>query len=164
MDIRRGVCGDYSLLFLHLCLRASIPCVYEAGNPFILNHAWNSVYLNGQWLFVDTTWDDKDNGKVLYTYYLKDRFTFMKDHTPFAGVPDVDYYTEYIDPMNIKNQDELRAYLLKKFYWVDGYKVTFRMADKNLKPIITYLNDPDVTVTLTYDAKNNLYTVAAKGK
>ncbi len=162
IDKGRGVCGDYSLLFMHLCRRINIPATYEV-DPFIRNHAWNSVLINGQWLFVDCTWDDKDNGKVLYTYFLKDRFTFMKDHTPYMGVPDPDYYTD-VDPMNIKTQDELRGYLLSNFYWVNGYKMTFRMADKTVKPIITYLNDPYVSISLTYDAKADLYTVSAKGK
>lgn len=81
------------------------------------------------------------------------------------GVPDVNYYSDSdLDPMNIKNQDELRAYLLKKFYWVDGFKLTFRLADKNLKPTIGYLNDPYVNIALTYDSKSNLYTVTAKAK
>jgi len=163
IDKGRGVCGDYVLLFLHLCRRASIPCTYEAGDPYVFNHAWNAVFVNGQWLFVDTTWDDKDNGKILYTYYLKDRFTFMKTHTPFMGSPDPEVYTD-IDKMNIKNQDELRAYLLQNFYWIDGFQLTFRLADKKLKPTVGYLHDPFVTISLTYDEKNNLYTVTAKGK
>lgn len=163
IDKGRGVCGDYVLLFLHLCRRASIPCAYEAGDPYVFNHAWNAVFVNGQWLFVDTTWDDKDNGKILYTYYLKDRFTFMNTHTPFMGSPDPKVYTD-IDKMNIKTQDELRAYLLQNFYWIDGFKLTFRLADKNFKPSVGYLNDPYVNIALTYDSKNNLYTVTAKGK
>ena len=165
IDKGRGVCGDYSLLFMHLCRRASIPCTFEVGDPFTLNHAWNSVFVNGQWLFVDTTWDDNDSGKIFYTYYLKDRFTFMKDHTPWMGVPEVGYYSDaYLDPMSLKNQDEIRAYLLKNFYWTDGYKLTFRVSDKNIKPTVGYLNDPYVSISLTYDAKNNLYTVTAKSK
>lgn len=165
IDKGRGVCGDYSLLFMHLCRRAGIPCTFEAGDPFTFNHAWNAVFINDQWLFVDTTWDDKDNGKVLYTYYLKDRLTFSKDHTPYMGMPDIYFYSDTdIDPMKIKNQDELRAYLLKNFYWVNGFKLTFRLSDKNLKPSVGYLHDPFVNVVLTYDSKNNLYTVTAKAK
>ncbi|OPX42897.1 transglutaminase-like superfamily protein [Ruminiclostridium hungatei] len=165
IDQGRGVCGDYSQLFKDLCERVSIPCVYEAGDPYTLNHAWNAVFINGEWKYVDTTWDDKDDGKVRYTYFLVDRFTFMKDHTPFMGVPDIRYYSDAeLDPMKLKNQDEIRAYLLKNFYWVDGYKLTFRVADKNIKPAVGYLNDPYVSISLTYDSKNNLYTVAAKSK
>ncbi len=167
IDKGRGVCGDYSLLFMHLCRRASIPCTIEIGDPSYIDHAWNAVFVNGQWLFVDTTWDDGPNGKVLYTHFLKDRFTFMKGHMPYMGVPDEDFYSDSdIDPMKIKNQDELRAYLLKNFYWIDGFKLTFRMADKNMKPFIGYLwtTKEIQKIELTYDSKNNLYTVTAKAK
>lgn len=162
IDKGRGVCGDYALLFLHLCRRASIPCSYE-DDYFILQHAWNTVYVNGEWLFVDTTWDDLDNGKVRYNFYLKDKYTFMKTHRPHMGVPAAEVYTN-IDKMNIKSQEELRGYLLQNFYWVDGFQLKFRMKDKKIKPIITYLTDYDVNVVLKYDSKNNIYTVTAKKK
>lgn len=55
IDEGRGVCGDYTLLFKDLCQRISIPCVFEDGDPFTLNHAWNAVFVNGEWKFVDTT-------------------------------------------------------------------------------------------------------------
>lgn len=164
IDKGRGVCGDYTLFFLHLCRRASIPCVYEE-DAFHLRHAWNSVYVNGKWLFVDTTWDDLDDGKIRYTFYLKDKFTFMKSHYPLMGIPDEDIYTD-IDKMNIKSLEELRGYLLQNFYWVDGFQLKFRMADKNLKPNIACLNDRTVNFEylLKYDSKNNIYTLTAKKK
>lgn len=161
LDKGKGVCGDYALLFMYLSRRASIPCVYEAN--FEMEHAWNSVYVNGQWLFVDATWDDDDSKQIKYTYFLKDRFTFMKDHVPIMGVPEPKMFKN-LDPMNLKSQDEVRAYLLQNFIWTDGFKLSFRMADKTIKPLIPYLHDPYVTFKLTYDAKNNLYTVSAKGK
>ncbi|MEO3946014.1 transglutaminase domain-containing protein [Gorillibacterium sp. CAU 1737] len=157
----KGVCGDYALLFMYLCRRASIPCVYEASVE--MEHAWNSVYINGQWLFIDATWDDGDNGKIKYTYFLKDRFAFMSSHTPIMGVPKPTMFKN-LDPMKLKSQDEIRGYLLQNFYWVDGFKLSFRVADKSLKPIIPYMKDPDVSVKLTYDAKADLYTVTAKKK
>ncbi|MNC37468.1 Transglutaminase-like superfamily protein [compost metagenome] len=161
IDKGKGVCGDYALLFMYLCRRASIPCVYEAS--FEMEHAWNAVFINGQWLFVDATWDDDDSDKIKYTYFLKDRFAFMSNHIPIMGVPDPKLFKN-LDPMNLKSQDEVRAYLLENFYWTDGFKMSFRMADKNIKPIIPYMWDHYVTVKLTYDAKNNLYTVTAKDK
>lgn len=161
IDKGRGVCGDYTMLFKRLCERASIPCVYESSYTMV--HAWNAVYLNGKWLFVDTTWDDDDSGKIKYNYYLKDRNTFMKSHTPFMGTPNIDVYTD-IDSMNIKSQDELRGYLLQNIYYVDGFKLTFRMADKKTSPFIGYLRDPDVSFVLKYDSKKDIYTVTAKAK
>jgi hypothetical protein len=122
------------------------------------------VYLNGKWLFVDCTWDDPDNkGEIRYTYFLKDKYTFMKTHEPHMGVPDEDVYTN-IDNMNIKSQDELRGYLLQNIYWVDGYQLKFRMADKKMKPFIGYMKDSEVTISLSYDSKHNIYTITAKAR
>ncbi len=162
----RGVCLDYTMLFQYLCDRASIPCISEAGDVSTSPdpHAWNVVFLNGQWKFIDTTWDDGDPKKISYKYYLVDKFTFMKDHVPMMGVPEEALCPE-IDGMKIKTQDELMVYLLQKFYWIDGFTVTFRMTDKNVKPNIGYLwPTAEVKVILTYDSKNDLYTVAAKAR
>ncbi len=166
IDKGRGVCGDYTMLFKYLCDRASIPCIREGGNVSIssADHAWNAVFLNGQWKFIDTTWDDGNPKKISYKYFLVDKFTFMKDHTPWMGVPDENLCPE-VDGMKIKSQDELRVYLLKKFYWIDGFKVTFRMTDKNMKPDIGYLwPTSEIKVVLTYDSKQDLYTVTAKAR
>ncbi len=166
IDKGRGVCGDYTMLFQYLCDRASIPCISEAGNVSSspIDHAWNVVFLNGQWKFIDTTWDDGDPKKISYKYYMVDKFTFMKDHTPMMGVPEEALCPD-IDGLKIKTQDELMVYLLQKFYWIDGFTVTFRMTDKNVKPNIGYLwPTAEVKIVLTYDAKNDLYTVAAKAR
>ncbi len=166
IDKGRGVCGDYSMLFEYLCDRAGIPCISEAGDVITSSagHAWNVVYFKGQWKFVDTTWDDDKSNKVSYKYYLVDKFTFMKDHTPWMGVPEILSYPE-IDGMKIKSQEELRVFLLRKFYWIDGFKVTFRMTDKKLKPDIRYLwPTNEIKVVLTYDSKKDLYTLAAKAR
>ena len=166
IDKGRGVCGDYTMLFQYLCDRAGIPCISEGGDVITSSagHAWNVVLLNGQWKFVDTTWDDDKSNKVSYKYYLIDKFTFMKDHTPLMGVPDIISYPE-IDSMKIKSQEELRVFLLRKFYWIDGFKVTFRLTDKKLKPDIRYLwPTSEIKLVLTYDQKNDLYTLAAKAR
>jgi len=162
----RGVCGDYAQMFEYLCDRASIPCVTEGGititSPAQSNHIWNAVFINGDWKFVDTTWDDGNEKKISYKYFLNDKFTFMKDHYPKMGVTHINYYSK-IDPMNIKTQDELRVYLDREFYYIDGYKLTFRLTDKKLKPEIGYLwPGPQIKIVLTYDSKKDLYTVTSK--
>ena len=66
-----GKCGDYSYLFLYLCQRANIPCVITSGE----NHAWNIVYIEGNWLYVDLTNYDtakSSNWMLTETYHLKD--------------------------------------------------------------------------------------------
>lgn len=57
LNNKRAVCEGYSRLFQALCWAQKIPCVYVAGNANGGNHAWNAVQLDGEWLWVDSTWD-----------------------------------------------------------------------------------------------------------
>ncbi|MGA2033134.1 MAG: transglutaminase domain-containing protein [Thermoguttaceae bacterium] len=67
---RKAVCQGYAALLEKMCALAGIPCEiisgYGRGYGFALaaaenvrktNHAWNAVYLQGQWYLVDATWD-----------------------------------------------------------------------------------------------------------
>ena len=49
-----GVCDGYSKAFLMMCKQAGIS-VYRVTNA---NHAWNVLKLDGEWYFIDCTWDD----------------------------------------------------------------------------------------------------------
>ena len=49
-----GVCDSYAKAYLMLCRAAGIP-VYRVTND---THAWNAVMLDGEWFYVDCTWDD----------------------------------------------------------------------------------------------------------
>ncbi len=63
----QGVCEAYAWLFDIICKANGIPCVILTGN----NHAWNYVQMeDGRWYLVDTTWDDPDNGGVIYYDYF----------------------------------------------------------------------------------------------
>ena len=55
-----GVCDSYAKDYLMLCRAAGIP-VYRVVNE---NHAWNAVLLDGEWYYVDCTWDDPGSEKV----------------------------------------------------------------------------------------------------
>ena len=46
-----GRCGTFSSTFLYLCQRANIPCMTVSST----DHAWNVVYIGGEWLIVDVT-------------------------------------------------------------------------------------------------------------
>ncbi len=74
---KEGSCGNYTSLFYYLCKRAGI----TVKNILSLDgeHAWNAIYLNKQWLHVDTTWDDPGN-KLVYKYYLKSSKDMAKTH------------------------------------------------------------------------------------
>lgn len=65
-----AVCEGYSLAFNDLAKSMHIPSLMISSNT--INHAWNMVYLEGEWWFVDCTWDDPVNGdgRIYKDYYL----------------------------------------------------------------------------------------------
>ena len=67
------VCEGYARLFKSLMDKMNIPCVLVSGEGIDIdtgsreNHAWNYVYLHGEWYAIDTTWDDPVIICLLYT-------------------------------------------------------------------------------------------------
>ncbi len=51
-----SVCQGYSEAMQAVMFDIGIPC--EVVSSAALNHAWNQVYVNGNWYHVDVTWDD----------------------------------------------------------------------------------------------------------
>ena len=47
----KGRCSNFASCFLYLCNRANIPCITISGE----DHAWNLVYADGKWLYVDVS-------------------------------------------------------------------------------------------------------------
>ncbi len=101
------MCNGYALLFYRLCAEAGITAAMipgQAGEGRDADaHAWNSVYLDGKWYFVDPTWDDPtDSGDYTAAsdYFLGGKDVFDSSHTvetdetlfPFLSL--VDYTTE----------------------------------------------------------------------
>ncbi|MGI6513658.1 MAG: transglutaminase domain-containing protein [Syntrophomonadales bacterium] len=60
---RDGVCSHYAILTAALCRAAGLPSRIINGPASLsdsvprVNHAWNEVQVNGQWVAVDTCWD-----------------------------------------------------------------------------------------------------------
>lgn len=69
-----SVCQGYAVLTYRMMLEAGIDCRVITGD----DHAWNIVQIGDYYYFIDTTWDDGDNGEKYYTYFLKHAFD---DHT-----------------------------------------------------------------------------------
>jgi transglutaminase-like putative cysteine protease len=84
LEIKKGVCQDYSILYAALCRAAGIPAKYIGGIPIfsILNeedkeleveHAWNEIYLAEYgWIPIDVTGELKF---LTSNYYLDLRTT-----------------------------------------------------------------------------------------
>lgn len=58
LSSKYGVCQNYAELFQAMCTRAGIPCILVTGMGNGGRHAWNMVYVDGRWLYVDCTFDD----------------------------------------------------------------------------------------------------------
>lgn len=116
LTVKSGVCEHYAQLFYDMATRAGIPCEKVSGKAGGGNHVWNRVYIDGQWLFVDCTWDDPSWGNLRYNYLLKDAGTMAIDHywwdTDYPLPTVYDPAWEKIDPNNITTADEFRKCLL----------------------------------------------------
>ena len=61
---RKGICEGYSCLFYELCKASGIKCEVvhgkvkkEKNGKFrYASHAWNKVYMNEEWFYLDVTW------------------------------------------------------------------------------------------------------------
>ncbi|MBR2612243.1 MAG: leucine-rich repeat protein [Clostridia bacterium] len=78
-----GVCETYAKTYQFLCQSVGIPTLFVtgyAGEP----HAWNLIYIDGEWVGVDVTWDDMDGAHYLTSYFGMSASALAKDHTQDA--------------------------------------------------------------------------------
>jgi hypothetical protein len=87
--LNSAVCQGYADAFAYLCALVDIECILVVGstdsNGQDISHAWNQVYLDGDYYFVDVTWDDPtivngENG-LRYTYFNVSSDELSGDHT-----------------------------------------------------------------------------------
>lgn len=67
---RKGICFDYSALFAAMLRAQDIPVRLAIGyvQPDNIYHAWNQVYLDGEWVWMDSTFGPK-------SAYTEDNYT-----------------------------------------------------------------------------------------
>ena len=94
------VCEGYAKTLKYLLNAANIPCEIIQGQATSSSgktesHAWNIVYLEGKWYYIDATWDDPiiiGEGTVAksvqYQYFLKGSDDMSGDHTLFYQFSD----------------------------------------------------------------------------
>ena len=73
----KAVCQGYSYAYYEIMAHLGVPCNIMIGTTSQGLHAWNFVTINGHGYFVDVTWDDKDNGRTDYEYFM---ITQIPDH------------------------------------------------------------------------------------
>ncbi|KAF0225531.1 MAG: transglutaminase domain-containing protein [Erysipelotrichaceae bacterium] len=67
----KAVCSGYSKAFVGVAREMNIPVLTVSSTK--MNHAWNLVYVNDAWLYIDVTFDDPVPDKanhVVDTYFL----------------------------------------------------------------------------------------------
>ena len=101
LKLRRGICGDYALLFNTMCGYLGIETKTVQGYvkvnfaqigklPKGVNHAWNAYKADGQWYLTDVTWGAgyTDPAVTKFTKHYREEFFQMapadmiKDHFP----------------------------------------------------------------------------------
>ena len=55
LETRTGICYDFSALFAAMCRSQGIPCAIATGYLSDAYHAWDMVYVDGDWVAVDMT-------------------------------------------------------------------------------------------------------------
>lgn len=66
-----AICYGYSSTFQLFMDALDIPCITVDGMAYNEDeaHSWNLVELDGQWYYVDVTWDDPMGAQPSYTYF-----------------------------------------------------------------------------------------------
>ena len=79
-----GLCEAYALAFRYVMDELGIPCAYVEGDTPAVYHAWNAVQIDGQWYWLDPTFDDykADGYRVNRHFFLKSDAVFLENHTP----------------------------------------------------------------------------------
>lgn len=146
-----GVCETYAKTYQFLCQSAGIPTLFVtgyAGEP----HAWNLIYIDGEWVGVDVTWDDMDGAYYLTSHFGMSASALAKDHTQDAtggNGSQYHYKTPTISPFG-----------LSLCTITDGNGDTTLC--KNLDTALTLITDTNGEYTIKYFnyTGNGAYTVA----
>jgi transglutaminase-like putative cysteine protease len=80
LNLKIAVCSGYARAFLQIMRLLDIRAGIVSAQS--IQHAWNIVYVDGEWLYLDATWNDPIPdvpGRVLRTYFLQSRRRFLAD-------------------------------------------------------------------------------------
>ncbi len=178
---RKGICGDYAQAYFAVANLIGLNCEINSGSAktekydigkkrAVIDHAWNSVLIDGEWKLIDVTWGagfvDEEEKKFIpdFTLFYFDtpKESFFANHYPdkgnwhdfkinkkdFLDAPLLD--TQFIG--NIKIIEPKSGIITIK----KGEKFKFRIAGLDTEAKITYsLKDetlgPADTITTTTD-------------
>lgn len=76
----RTVCAGYARAFQYLMQQLGLPCYFATGYAGEA-HAWNVLFLEGEYYNVDVTWDDAARSGISYDYFNLTDAELNRDHT-----------------------------------------------------------------------------------
>jgi hypothetical protein len=103
LKTRKGICGNYALLFTDICNKAGVRSYvitgYTKQNGFAdyIPHAWSAAVVDSSWYIFDATWGSGyySNGKFVRKidngYYKIKPQAILKSHMPF------DYLWQFVN-------------------------------------------------------------------
>lgn len=78
-----AVCEGYAKAFQSLLYEVGIQCLFVTGQGISSSgtepHGWNLVKIDGQYYYVDLTWDDQ-NSRIFYAYFNVTTQQLQQDH------------------------------------------------------------------------------------
>jgi len=115
----KTVCEGYAEVMFLVLNRAGVNCTYFAGYAGEY-HAWNGLEVDGDYYYIDVTWDDCDDikdtsGKVLYENALKySYFCVTSEEMGREHTPDKEYPAPYDNATDF-------SFYVKNGYYFDKY-------------------------------------------
>ncbi len=113
-----AVCDGYASAFQYYMTLLDIPCNIVTN----ANHAWNQVYIDGNWYFVDATWDDSvwdDYGNVSHLYFMKSEDAMENHDWSTASGYEAGNNTDYDDAFWNSTSTQI-LYQNGTWYYVDS--------------------------------------------
>lgn len=163
---RKGICEEYALSLKKLCDLLKIPCKTINGNVRVdiseigrinkdTNHAWNLVYVNNKWIFIDTTWaagfaiNGKWNKSFNSYFYNTPKNKAVKTH--YSNNLLWNKHFNKLSLTNFYNQPIYKLRFLETKAEIIAPKSGFIKVNKNNKIELSLKNlDPNIIVQYVY--------------
>ena len=139
-------CQGYADAFYLLASLAGFNVRYQFGEGNDGGHVWNAIELNGQWYYIDTTWNDTGYNPYQITYayfnYVEGALKNQKPHD-FAKIvetaetidPELDYYE--LNQCSFNTLKEAARYAISQ-------KLNKRQSEVHFKVNIADLDNDDL--------------------
>ena len=142
----KAVCAGYAKATQYLMNKYGIECTQVTGTTEKDElHAWNLIKLEGNYYYLDTTWDDHSNTDpekntsvdVTYNYFCVTTEELLKDHTPDSTInlPECtatkcNYYYRSGKILPVYSFEKVRS-LVRKSVLDGDYTISIKCTDEN---------------------------------